>query len=267
MVHLYGICMAGVDYLVSDVSGTLLWYPTDTHINKPLGYSALARAFGEVVRHPFQCTPRDNVRALLNLKKKLEANLAEYDAGHLPLQAVIEPFNQAVLVGQPVDGVYRVLDWGAWWYAKHMDRRILQSVHTAVSENNMGTGIISTSYGAYIRSLLDQSAYGKDWKKEDTFARHFLVSRDDAILGVEDEITGRKAAVFEREFLKKRKCSPATTCFMGDGPEDKNVADLLQPHRFIVPFYATEEFREEMGKRGAFVPGDEKDLQKYLLRS
>jgi hypothetical protein len=72
-------------------------------------------------------------------------------------------------------------------------------------------------------------------------------------------------AFFAPEEDGGRGWEPKKTAYMGDSEDDAPIADMGA--KFIVPFFASEEFRNHMAsKHDAFVPKNEGDLYDFLMK-
>ena len=79
------------------------------------------------------------------------------------------------------------------------------------------------------------------------------------------DCTSIPANLMESEFFGKRGLRPETTVYLGDTKDDEPIADMLPAGNFIVPFFATDGFRENMSRKyKAFVPENQGDLVFYL---
>ena len=72
--------------------------------------------------------------------------------------------------------------------------------------------------------------------------------------------------MFIENFFESHDYNPKDTFYLGDTTDDEPVAGYLPPGHFIVPFYATDRFRNHMrSEYGAFSPEDEESLKNHLL--
>ena len=92
-----------------------------------------------------------------------------------------------------------------------------------------------------------------------------ILGDDEEIFGVVDKLDTslfeRKEEVFEEE-LKKHDYNPDKVIFVGD--TESGIADLLPYNNFVVPPFATDEFKKSMKNKQAFVPNDTHAFLEYL---
>lgn len=67
-------------------------------------------------------------------------------------------------------------------------------------------------------------------------------------------------------FLKPYQLRDKDVIYFGDSEDDLGIAEMLPKGNFIVPFFATDTFRQYAAtKFCAFVPYTEKDLNQHML--
>ena len=197
--------------------------------------------------------------------------------------------------------LWDVIDSFAEENADKVDEKVLRPLAEA-RRNGYSTGILSVSLDISIESLLEHSGYCRTfnrnlvvsnrvmmtrgsrrrWREAEPHYEGLMEDRDfeearillytvakDYRLKAERftlDIYGKKPDVMEEKFFVEKGFSPDDTFYLGDTEDDLPVTETLPDGHFIVPFLATEGFREKAsGKYGAFVPENEQDLQKYLL--
>ncbi len=194
----------------------------------------------------------------------MEKRLKQYHDGKRHLWEVYEPFNEKILKGRSVTFINSVIDGFARENADKVDGRIIRPIKNAHSNHGKLTGILSVSYDYVIKRVLEESGFPDvfDWIVSNT-----LETDGDKAIGLTLDIYGKKADVLKTEFFNKRALRENTTLYIGDSEDDEPIADLLDSGNFIVPFFATDEFKQELAsKYEAFVPEDESDLDKYFKK-
>jgi len=245
--------------IISDWNGTLFEYATDEALNRRLGYRALFDDVTAVLTGRFWKIA--DVAKLLRAKAQLEKRLRQYYRGERHLQEVYEPFNESVLKGRPVAFVERVIDRFARESADKADKRVLRPIRKA-HENGKFTGILSGSYDYSIKRILEESGFSDVF---DVVVANTLQTNGNEAVCLTFRIYGRKTEVLIEEFFKKRGFRENNTVYLGDSKDDEQIAEILTPGNFIVPFLARDEFKQRMAsKYKAFVPESEEDLMKYL---
>lgn len=252
--------------IVADWNGTCFRYPTDEALNKKIGYAVLDNAKRAIKRgNVLQAV---DVARLLLAKYQLKKRLKDYKAEKIPIQEVYEPFNRHVLSGTKVSLVERATHQYARETNDMVDPRVLRPLRKADARK----AILSTSYDYSIEMLLKESGF--DGVFDDIVANR-LISDGETAVGFTTGIYGRKPDILqnlqEKFFGISRSGSgqdirPDKTLYIGDSAEDDApVAKILPPGHFIVPFFATDGFKQDMAvMHKAFVPSDETDLDRYL---
>jgi phosphoserine phosphatase len=242
-----------VKAIISDYEGTIFEHPTGEALNKAIAYAAL--------RHDLFTLHWGSVGKLLKAKKEIKQRLQDYKEGKRHLWEVYEPFNEKVLNGRPVPFVNKVVDKFAKENAGKVDERLLRPIKSA-HRQGAKTGILSVGYDYGIKRVLGEAGYCDIF---DTVFANYLREVDGTAIGFTLEIYGKKADILKDKFLKAGGFREEETLYFGDSADDEPVAEVLPPGHFIVPFFATEDFRIKMAKKHkAFVPTDEADLGKYL---
>ena len=243
--------------IVSDWNGTLFEPPTDEELNKEIGYAILADA----KKH----WKIGKILGLLRAKKKLKRRLALYKQGTIPLSRVYEPFNENVVRGTSTD----IMEVATCYFAREnkdrIDGRILRPIET-MKKGGKGTAILSSSYDYSIRRLLHESDFRYLFDDEDIIA-NILETDGDIAVGFTLDLHDNKTDRFRKEFFEKRGLKHEDIIYLGDGPQDDLVAEYLPRGNFIVPFFATDDFKQNMsGVHDAFIPENEEDLLNYLKK-
>ncbi len=101
----------------------------------------------------------------------------------------------------------------------------------------------------------------------DEFVCNVLEQEDGRTLGLTTRYRDDKAGDFKAEFLDQRGWSPSEIIYAGDNFVDEPIAELLPRGHFVVPFLASDAFKEHMSATyGAIVPKDSDELSAYLRR-
>ncbi|MFB6075901.1 MAG: hypothetical protein ABEK17_02040 [Candidatus Aenigmatarchaeota archaeon] len=242
--------------VVSDWNGTIFKYPTDEEQNKRIANEMKDRS---IPFHPFI------LWRLKQAKYQIEERLDQYKKGNAELSEVYEPFNELVINGLDLDFIYDTLDKFAEENSDKIDNNILEPIKN--NKDKFETlGILSVSNDYSIEKILEESGYGGIF--ETIIANHLIGNLGE---GKAEELTldiyGEKVEVFEEEFLKERNCRKNNTVYLGDSEDDEPIAEILVPGNFIVPFFASYEYKNRMSnKYSATVPEDREDLENYLLK-
>lgn len=255
------VCKA-MDYkaAISDWSGSLFKHPTDEVLNKTIGHAVKKRLISDLAKFKLWKAPK--VYKLLETKKELEKRLKEYEADERPLHEVYDTFNKEVLRGLDPDFLYGVIDQYIEDNANKVDKRILRQIG-AVHDRGIKTGIISVSLDYVIQRILRRSE--ADGFFEKIIANKIASGDDNKIKGFTLDIYGKKTEVLESEFLDPWGLTKENVVYIGDSKDDEPIADILPEGRFIVPFFAKDDFKQDMySKYGAFIPDNEQHLKSYL---
>lgn len=252
-------------FIVSDWNGTILKYPTDENQNKKIAYTLLNNAKSKI--------KKGNLFALRDLgqlilaERELKKCFEKYQKKELPLQEVYEPFNKRVLYGKGYKFVRNVINQFADDCVSKgdVDKRILDSISLA-HKHGSKTGILSTSNDIAIHRTLIRLNFENLF---DVIESNSLVTRyikgERKLVGFTFNINNRKPEYLEARFLRRYNLKEKDVIYFGDSVDDIGIADMLPAGNFIVPFLATDEFREFATKRfGAFAPDTKKDLDFYL---
>lgn len=242
-------------YVVSDWNGTIFEYKKDDVQNKALAMAALKT---DLVHLRLGSASR-----LLSTRKRLKKMLEEHYAGNRPLKDLYDTFNAEVLRGRSVDFVHSAINRYAEESASKVDKRVLVPIIDTTASDSRG--ILSVSYGYSITQILALAGYSPWYFEKNLVSNSLELDDDGKVLGLTLDIYGRKPEVLKDEFFDKREFKDKETVYLGDDRDDEGVAVMLPKGNFIVPFFASDEFRQKMASRhGAFVPKDQADLQKYL---
>jgi phosphoserine phosphatase len=245
--------------IVSDWNGSLFEYPTDEVQNKKLAYAVLDDAKHAVLKGRIWRVI--DVVKLLKTKSELKKRLQQYYDGERHLWEVYEPFNENVLKGRPVSFVNKVIDKYARESADKLDERVIRPIQSVHREGKR-TAILSVSYDYSIRRILEKAGYPYVF---DDIVANTLQTDGNRVVGLTLEIYERKPEVLKTEFFEKRGLREDDTLYLGDSEDDESIAEILVPGNFIVPFFASDEFKQRLAsKHKAFVPESEEDLLKYL---
>jgi phosphoglycolate phosphatase-like HAD superfamily hydrolase len=252
-------------FIISDWNGTILRYPTDENQNKKIAYALLDNAKLKI--------KKGNLFALWNLGQLLLAEIElkkcfeKYQKGDLPLHEVYEPFNRHVLRGQDYKFVGNIINQFADECVRKddVDKRILDSISLA-HKHGSKTGILSTSNNVAIyRTLIRLGSENLfDVIESISLIKH-QINGELKLLGFTFDINNRKPEYLETRFLRRYNLKEKDVIYFGDSVDDIGIADMLPAGNFIVPFFATDEFREYAAKKfGAFTPDTKEDLDCYL---
>ena len=245
--------------IVSDWNGTLYEYPTDEMQNKRLAYAILDDAKRELFKGKFWKTI--DVLRLAKTKVELRKRLRQYYDGKRHLWEVYEPFNEKVLKGKLVEFVRSVIDSYAKENADRVDGKMVRPIQ-AVHQSGKYTGILSVSFDYSIKRILEEAGYRGVFND---IVSNTLLSDKGKAIGLTLGIYQKKPEVLHREFFSKRGLREDNTLYMGDSDDDAPIAEILIPGNFIIPFFASDEFKQRMASRHkSFVPESEEDLLRYL---
>lgn len=245
--------------IVSDWNGTLFEYPTDEIQNKKLAYAVLDDAKRAILKGKIWRVA--DIIKLLKAKGELKKRLKQYYNGEGHLWEIYESFNENVLRGKPVDFVNSIIDEYAKGSISKVDGRVIRPIQ-AVHRNGKRTGILSGSYDYSIKRILEEAGY---FDVFDDIVANTLQKDGNRVIGLTLEIYERKPEVLETEFFKKRGLRENNTLYLGDSKDDEPIAEILIPGNFIVPFFASDKFKQRLSsKYKAFVPENEMDFARYL---
>jgi len=258
-----------IKYVVCDWNGTLFEPPTDEGLNKAIAYKKLSTSVWDTIFGRIWKVA--DIISLLRSRKDIKKRLADYKSGRCPITEVYQPFNEHVVRGMPESDVVVAM----YSYVEKLlkaanlevglvDRRITWPLRQL--EHKHRRGILSTSQKRSIRYALTLDHNPDLFLSEDMVAN--TIDRSDGIAnGLTLDIYGHKGEVFEDEFLRKRGYIAGETVYAGDTEDDLPVAELLPRGHFVVPFYATDAFRNMAASRyGAFVPKDQDEWAEFLDR-
>ena len=248
--------------IISDWNGTLFEPPTDEALNKKIAYAVLDDTKKALTRGKLWRVT--DIYKLLKTKSELKRLIQQYEKGEVTLKELYKPFNENVLRGRDVALIEDAVIKYATESALMVDKRIVRPIKKVHYENGKGTGILSVSYDYSISRILQHAGFKYIFGGINIVA-HTLKKDGDKAIGLTNDIYDRKAEVMEDEFFRNRGFREHDTFYLGDSEDDEPVADLLDEGNFIVPFFASDDFRERMAsKHKAFVPENEGDLLKYL---
>jgi len=251
--------------IVSDWSGTILRHPTDEAQNKRIAYALLGNAKSRIKEGDLFALW--DLGQLLFAERELKKRFYDYKNGKLPLQEVYEPFNKRVLRGKDYKFVSNVIDQFVDECIKKddVDKRILHSICLA-HRHGIKTGILSTSNDAAIHRTLIRSDFEHLF---DAIESNSLITRyikgEQKVVGYTFDINNRKPEFLENRFLRPHNLREKDVIYFGDSDDDIGIADMLPAGNFIVPFFATDEFRQYAAQGfDAFIPDTKEDLDCYL---
>lgn len=251
--------------IVSDWNGTILRHPTDEIQNRQIAQLLLDDTKSRMkTGHPSGVW---DLGRLVFAKRVLEQRLIEYKNGKRPLHEVYERFNTHVLRGKSYKLVSRAIDQfiDQCIGRGDLDRRILLSIRSA-HERGITTGILSTSIGFAICRTLARVNFADAF---DAIEANTLVAEgsdgEQTVEGCTLNIYSQKPEILEERFLKPHHLRERDVIYFGDSSDDIGVAEMLPSGNFIVPFFATDVFRQYAARRfGAFAPDTKEDLDGYL---
>ena len=246
--------------IISDWNGTLFKYPTDEIQNRKIAFSVASNSIKQALLHG-RIWKVGSIVKLLRIKSKLENKLQEYYKGEKHLRDVYGFFNENILKGRSVSFVNSIINEYARNSVDKIDRRIMGPVE-AVHKNGKSTAILSVSYDYSIRKILEEAGFSNVF---DDIIANTIQADNDIAVGLTFEIYEKKPEVLKSEFSEKRGLKENEILYFGDSEDDELVADVLAPGNFIVPFFASDDFKQKLSsKHKAFVPESEKELLKYL---
>jgi len=245
--------------IISDWNGTIIDYPSDEPLHKKIAYAIANDLKSQLFKGKFWKIAE--IVKLIRTRDKLKRALQEFNSGERHLQDVYDIFNNGVLKGKPVKYITDIIDEYAEEFTKKLDGRILRSIQS-VHKEGVSTGILSASFAYGIDRILKEADYSQIF---DDIVSNDLLVNDGKVLGITLDIYENKAKFMQSEFFEKRGLRENNTLYLGDTKDDEPIAELLSPGNFIVPFFASDEFKEKMAsKYKAFVPEIEQDLLRYL---
>ncbi len=231
---------------------------TEEACNKKIGYTILGDAKWGLTHG--MLWKLGTFMKLLAAKTMAERNLKKYHEGKKPLKSVYRPFNLALL-GQSVRYVNGIIDEFAKQTANMIDDKVVGTARR-IHDKGSFTGILSVANRYGIDRTLKEAGYPGVFDRIVANRMRQVLGRS---LGMTLGIYGRKGEVMKSVYFDEVGLDPKTTYYMGDTDDDVSVAELLPTGNFIVPFLASEDFRESMARElGAFVPDDRRDLQRYV---
>jgi phosphoglycolate phosphatase-like HAD superfamily hydrolase len=243
--------------IVSDWNGTLT-STSEEALNKRIGYTAFGDTKREVYHGHVEKLPA--LGKLIVAKILTERNLRDYKRGKRHLRDVYKAFNFG-LRGQSAEYINRIVDEFASQTSGLVDERILRPIKDVHLQGKF-TGILSVAYERIIKRSLEEAGYPDVF---DDIVANTLQTDGDKVIGLTLEIYERKPEVLRTEFFEKGGLRENDTLYLGDSEDDEPIAEILIPGNFIVPFLATDEFKQRVSsKHKAFVPENEEDLLKYL---
>ncbi|MCB1985839.1 MAG: haloacid dehalogenase-like hydrolase [Burkholderiales bacterium] len=252
-------------FIISDWNGTILRYPTDEAQNKKIAYALLDNANLKIKNGNLSALW--DFGQLLLAERELKKCFEKYQKGELSLHEVYEPFNKRVLRGKDYKFVSDVLDQfvDECVINDDVDKRILDAICLA-HKYGTKTGILSTSNDVAIDRTLIRLGFENifDIIESNRFITRFI-NGELKMMDCTFDINNRKPEYLERRFLRPYNLKEKDVIYFGDSDDDTEIANMLPAGNFIVPFFATNEFREYAAKRfGAFTPNTKEDLDCYL---
>ncbi|MBI5223044.1 haloacid dehalogenase-like hydrolase [Candidatus Micrarchaeota archaeon] len=247
-----------VKAIVSDWNKTL-YRRSDKTRNITLGMGALV----ETIRDSKKPKIERFVRAVeLGTAGAAETwrSLRRFERGQIDLEGLHEVFNRRYICGQRAEDIRKIASAYANLTRDELDWRLLNEIKTA-HESGKATAIISASYDYSIDETL--RAGGASGIFDEMIANKLLVDESGRAYGFTSEIYGKKAEILG-ELLERKGIRGSETLCIGDCEDDFAFARVVGNTRFIVSFFAKEEFRRRVGKAGAFVPKNETELHNYI---
>jgi len=247
--------------IVSDWNGTIPKHPTDEILNKEIAYALLDDAKSKIITGNLLA-----LRDILQLhlaKNEITKQLKAYSRGN-----VYKSFSRRVLRGKDYEFVSNVINQYVSECVENndVDTRILRTINLA-RKCGIKTGILSVSIRHVICRTLIQLNLGDLF--ETIVSNSFVTRNIDnelKILGCSFDIYNRKPECLENRFLKPYQLRDKDVIYFGDSEDDLGIAEMLPKGNFIVPFFATDTFRQyAAAKFGAFVPDTEKDPNQHIL--
>lgn len=254
----------GYKAIVSNWNGTVFQYPTDEVQNKMLAYAALEGAKQAILKGRFRGAI--DIAKVLLAERAVKRGLEKYRRRQINIPQVYEPFNRGVLDGRTVGFVNGVVDQYARESVDKVDERVLRPIRVA-HDRGKKTGILSASYDYSIRKILQEADFEDVF---DNIVANTLETEGDDVIGMTLKIYDRRVETLRFEFINNPSMvaqgfTDKETVYFGGSEDDEPIAPILAPGNFVVPFFASNGFKQRMAsKHGAFVPQDEKDLERYL---
>ncbi|MEM5826286.1 MAG: haloacid dehalogenase-like hydrolase [Candidatus Aenigmatarchaeota archaeon] len=260
--------------IVSDWNGTIFYDATDEEIHKEFAYELLRSSAKSVIastRESFETFIK-----VINSGRKIMKKYKEYNKtrARKDIEAnekikrmkeianeIYEIFNSNILIGRTEEFVDRVIENYAKRNKDRIDRRVLNPIRNAHSKGK-GTFIISGSYQKCIKRILDLSNYISAFDEIiGTKIREYC----GIVTNVDEASRKRKRDLFIQKFFNELGLRENDIIYLGDCEFDLEIGEMLPEGNFIVPFLATDEFKELASRYcKAFVPESESDLAMYL---
>ena len=248
-----------IDLIVSDWNGTLFRPADDGLLNRSIAYAAFGDTLRALARGRLGRAP--GILKAVKAKFVLGKAARRYRSGELDLAGMYAQFNRYVVQGMPVRLVHDVADRHGEKGQSLIDRRMVDAI-AVLHSAGCATAIFSAAYDHGVRSVLRES--GQQGVFDDVIA-NTLEEEGGVARGLTAHFRDRKSEEFQAEFLERRGFRPEGTVYCGDSEFDEPIAGLRPPGHFVVPFFASDAFKQRMKEEhGAFVPRTGDELKAYL---
>jgi phosphoglycolate phosphatase-like HAD superfamily hydrolase len=248
-----------IDLIVSDWNGTLVEPLDDEAFNRKLAFGAVFDAARAVLRGRVWRLSR--IAKGVRTKIVLDRAVRRYRGGKIDLAELYDAYNRHVVRGISVELVERVAAQHAAGIARLVDTRVTDGI-ASVHDAGCKTAILTAAYGFGVRCVLQEAGLAGLF---DDVVANDLEAVDGSAIGFTARHREGKTDDFEAEFLERRGHDAARVVYFGDSAFDEQIAPLLPGGHFVVPFYATDDFKRHMAStHGAFVPTTADGLRDHL---
>ena len=229
-------------HIVVDWNGTVFGMPDDNVLIGQLGKAVLRGLAAEVLRGRLRAlrTLGRSAMGLMEIRRVRNA----YDRREVSLADLYELVNRHIIRAASPSMLERTADAYGAQFASRIDKRMVQPLADARARGS-GLFIFSAAFDRGIRAVLGVGGFGESF---DELVCNVLEQHDGRALGLTKRFRDDKAGDFKAEFLERRGWSPSEIIYAGDGSVDEPIARLLPRGHFIVPFLATDAFREHMSR-------------------
>jgi hypothetical protein len=203
-----------------------------------------------------------SLKPIIDIKRKLSRH---HDNEHPQLPSELQDaINSRLMKGRELELVKKGTDAFAQDALRkgEVDKRVLRWMFSFMASNAV-TAILADSCDYTVKHVIE--AANESMSVQLVLANKLRV-KDDTVLEIRG-LHGSREDIFEKEFFEKRKLGGEDVLYSGGLEGDIDIAKLLPRGNFIVPFFATEEFKRMMYlDYGAFVPEYEWDVQRHYFQ-
>lgn len=203
-----------------------------------------------------------NLKPIIDIKRKLSRH---HDNEHPQLPSELQDaINSRLMRGMALELLKKGTDAFAQdaLHKGEVDKRVLRWMFSFMAGNAV-TAILADSCDYAVKHTIEMA---NESASVQLVLANKLRAKEDIVLEIHG-LHGSKEEIFEKEFFGKRKLSGEDVLYAGGLEGDIDIANLLPRGNFIVPFFATEEFKRMMYlDHGAFVPEYERDVQRHYFQ-